>query len=132
MSNRSKKLEGEIGSFVKQYKRKAHAGYDPNDRRYDREIEEKIKHMTAEELSALMSGEEQIGNEIEDKWFNSEPIDGVKYQLNNKVKIVKGKFQGETGVVVSLVELSPEPKYNIELSKGNIIVIIESQTIGLL
>ena len=62
-SNRIKKLESEIGVFIQQYKRKAHAGMDPNDRRYDRKIEKKIKHMNPEELSRIMYGDDSEENE---------------------------------------------------------------------
>jgi len=55
-SKRSKKLEGDIGAFMKQYQRKAHAGGDPNDRWYDRKLEEKIKHMRPEELNNFLYG----------------------------------------------------------------------------
>ena len=55
-SKRKKKLEGEVGTFVKQYRRKAYPGHDPNDRRYDRSVEAKIKHMSAEELDELLNG----------------------------------------------------------------------------
>lgn len=58
-SRRTRKLEGDIGAFIKQYQRKAHAGMDPNDRGYDRKLEEKIKHMSPEELSDLMYGREE-------------------------------------------------------------------------
>lgn len=61
-SKRKKKLEGEIGAFMKQYKRKAHAGWDPNDRSYDRELEKKIKNMSPEELDELMRGEDEEEN----------------------------------------------------------------------
>lgn len=54
---RLKRLESEIGAFVKKYQRKAHAGWDPNDRTYDRELEKKIKNLPPEELDILMRGE---------------------------------------------------------------------------
>lgn len=54
ISKRKKRLEGEIGAFIRQYARKRHPGMDPNDRRYDREIERKIRQMKPEELDALM------------------------------------------------------------------------------
>jgi hypothetical protein len=50
-------LEGEIGAFVRQYARKKHAGHDPNDRRYDRELERRIKRMDPLELDLPMRGE---------------------------------------------------------------------------
>ncbi|WP_250461286.1 hypothetical protein [Microbulbifer litoralis] len=62
-SKRKKNLEGEIGAFMKQYARKAYPGWDPNDRSYDRKLEEKIKHMNPEELSELLYG----GSEDEEK-----------------------------------------------------------------
>jgi hypothetical protein len=59
MSKRKKKLQAEIGTFLKQYGRKAHAGHDPNDRSYDRAVEALIKRMKPEELDELMHGSEQ-------------------------------------------------------------------------
>lgn len=56
MSHRKKRLEGEIGAFIQQYRRKAHPTMDPNDRRYDREIEAIVMRMNAEELDELMNG----------------------------------------------------------------------------
>jgi len=40
--------------FVKQYARKAQKGEEPNDRNYDRKLEERIKRMSPEELDALL------------------------------------------------------------------------------
>jgi hypothetical protein len=47
-----------MGAFLRQYKRRAHPGYDPNDRGYDREIEEYIKRLKPEDLDVLLNGEE--------------------------------------------------------------------------
>jgi hypothetical protein len=58
-TRRSKsKLAGELGRFVQQYARRAQKGWDPNDRSYDRKIESKLKQLSPEELSELLSGEE--------------------------------------------------------------------------
>lgn len=51
------KLAGELGRFAQQYARRAHKGWDPNDRSYDRKIEEKMKRLPPEELSGLLSGD---------------------------------------------------------------------------
>ena len=48
-------LAGKLAVFVQQYKRKAHKGWDPNDRRYDRDIEDMMKRMKPEELSDLLA-----------------------------------------------------------------------------
>jgi hypothetical protein len=53
-SHRRRRLEGEIGTFLQQYARKAHRGHDPNDRGYDRDVEAAVQRMSAEELDALV------------------------------------------------------------------------------
>ncbi|HBG18672.1 MAG TPA: hypothetical protein DDY32_05200 [Desulfobulbaceae bacterium] len=58
-SKRKKALESQIGAFDRQYKRKAQKGVEPNDRRYDRNFEKKIKRMPPEELSDLLYGEDE-------------------------------------------------------------------------
>mgnify|MGYP001767429884 CR=1 FL=1 len=54
MSKRGKKLTKELGAFLKQYRRRAHKGWDPNDRTYSRDIERLVKKMKPEELDRLM------------------------------------------------------------------------------
>lgn len=49
-------LASKLGKFVQEYERKAQKGWDPNDRGYDRKVENVIKRLPAEELSELMSG----------------------------------------------------------------------------
>jgi len=52
------KLAAELGRFVHQYARKAHKNWDPNDRNYDRKLEEKMKRLSPEDLSELLSGDD--------------------------------------------------------------------------
>lgn len=40
--------------FVKQYARKGMPGIDPNDRSYDRDIEQMARRLSPEELDALL------------------------------------------------------------------------------
>ncbi len=49
----------EIGEFLRRYGRKKQKNWDPNDRTYDRRMEERIKHMDPEELDRLMRGESE-------------------------------------------------------------------------
>lgn len=48
----------DIRRFVRQYGRSASPGYDPNDRSYDREIEQAVRRMPPEELDRLMREDE--------------------------------------------------------------------------
>lgn len=52
------KLQQRVGPFFKQYARTSCSGYDPNDRGYDRKLEEKLKKLSPEEFDLLMNGEE--------------------------------------------------------------------------
>jgi hypothetical protein len=47
-----------MGAFLQQYRRKAQKGQEPNDRLYDRDIEQIIRKLKPEELHALLNDEE--------------------------------------------------------------------------
>jgi hypothetical protein len=58
-SNRTKaSLAGKLGRFVQEYGRKAQKGWEPNDRNYDRKLEAKMKKLSPEDLSELLSGDD--------------------------------------------------------------------------
>ncbi len=60
MSKKKRAIENEIGDFLRKYGRKKYPGKDPNDRAYDRKLENKIKQMDPEELDRLMhDGEDE-------------------------------------------------------------------------
>lgn len=48
----------ELRRFVEQYGRGASPGYDPNDRGYDRELEQKVKRMPPGQLDRLLREDE--------------------------------------------------------------------------
>lgn len=128
MIQKKRKVQREIGSFMRQYKRKAQSGQEPNDRKYDRNMERQIKNMDPTELSEIISGDgSAITQEIDELWFNLKPIAGVKFTLNDSVEIVKGKYMGQKVTVVLLIEVTPEPRYIVELSTGEGVNILESQ-----
>ena len=59
MAYNNKKIKSEYDAFIKQYGRKrGKNGGDPNDRNYDRKLEEKIKRMKPEELVELLKDDE--------------------------------------------------------------------------
>ncbi|CAB3759075.1 hypothetical protein BPA30113_02294 [Burkholderia paludis] len=62
-TNRTKnRLAGELNRFVLQYARKTQAS-EPNDRRYDRKLERKMKRLSPSELSDLLSQGDQESDE---------------------------------------------------------------------
>ncbi|MFM0046946.1 MULTISPECIES: hypothetical protein [Paraburkholderia] len=62
-SKRTKsRLAGELDRFVQQYARKAQPA-EPNDRKYDRKLEKKMKRLSPSALSDLLSEGEQEQDE---------------------------------------------------------------------
>jgi hypothetical protein len=53
---REDRRSAQVAAFLRQYARKSHAGQDPNDRRYSREIERMVKRMRPEDFDALLHG----------------------------------------------------------------------------
>ena len=59
MATKNKKfIAKEMGTFLRQYGRKAQKGRDPNDRSYDTNIEWMLKRLKPEEVDLLINGEE--------------------------------------------------------------------------
>jgi hypothetical protein len=58
MSQRKARLEGRLGSFMRQYARKKEHGQDPNDRKYDQKLKREIRRMNPAELDELLRGED--------------------------------------------------------------------------
>ena len=59
MAYSKKKIKAEYDLFAKKYARKkSRNGGDPNDRHYDRKLEEKIKRMKPEDLAEILNHEE--------------------------------------------------------------------------
>jgi hypothetical protein len=52
-----KRVQDEIGGFLRQYRRRAHRGMDPNDRLYDRHLEKVVKRMPPEDLQRAIDRE---------------------------------------------------------------------------
>ncbi|HEX9953170.1 MAG TPA: hypothetical protein VGB53_15475 [Rubricoccaceae bacterium] len=56
--------------------------------------------------------------EINALWFAEQLVPGVRFRLNDAVRIVSGPASGAEGSVISLDALEPEPTYLVELSGG--------------
>ncbi len=56
-------IKRDYGLFIKKIARKkSKNGYDPNDRSYDRRIEERLKRMKPEDINALINDDEDCTN----------------------------------------------------------------------
>ncbi len=127
LHKRKNRLCNEVGTFLTQYRRKAHPTHDPNDRNYDRDTEKRIKAMHPAELSELISGEgAEVNDEEEKAWFSGRNPVGVRFSLNQGVQL-KLRGREERGAVVSLLRVHPTPQYLIELSDGGEIEAFQNQ-----
>ncbi|MEN2468933.1 MULTISPECIES: hypothetical protein [Burkholderia] len=55
--NRQSRLAGELGVFVQRDGRRAQKHVDPNDRRYDHDVERTIARLSPAALSDLLAGD---------------------------------------------------------------------------
>ncbi len=52
---------------------------------------------------------------VGDRWLAGESIPGVHFALHDAIEIVGGQFDGERGIIVLLMGLTPEPSYLVSL-----------------
>jgi hypothetical protein len=53
-----------------------------------------------------------------DRWLAGELPEGVTFAHHDTVDITVGRYAGESGVVVLLLSLDPEPRYLVALGAG--------------
>ena len=53
-----------------------------------------------------------------DRWLAGDAIDGVLFARNDAVAITDGPNTGETGSIVLLMGIRPQPTYLVELASG--------------
>jgi len=124
MAKKKNRLEGELGAFVQQYARKSDPHSDPNDRRYDRTIEERVKRMDPEELSQLLHGSDDEDLEKDPQLFDI--VERLRQRLGSTAFIVVDHWEADPtaiGVasptnprVLAYLALSTSPgRYHVHL-----------------
>jgi hypothetical protein len=65
--------------------------------------------------------------ELESQWITTEGIPGVNCRFSDIVRIIVGEYSGQTGEVISLISVEPEPIYVVELpGNGKSVVLNQS------
>jgi hypothetical protein len=67
----------------------------------------------------------EIMSNYDDSWMAGESIPGVRFKLNDCVRIVAGRHAGAYGSVITLLNVAPEPRYLVELSSGVDIEVLQ-------
>jgi hypothetical protein len=57
--DKKQRLAAATARYLRQIGRKAQKGQEPNDRRFDRKLDEKLKRMRPEEVDALFRGDDE-------------------------------------------------------------------------
>jgi hypothetical protein len=67
-------------------------------------------------------------NEANKLWFESKPIEGIKFGLNDYVHITEGEYSGNHASVISLMSLEPVT-YLVELDlyTGGDVVVFQTE-----
>ena len=68
-----RQLSSDLGHFLRLYQRKAQKGVEPNDRRYDHEVERIFRRLKPEDLDVLLNGEEDERPDLSNEELQSEP-----------------------------------------------------------
>jgi len=67
-----------------------------------------------------------IPKNIEEAFYEGNLSQGINYKINDSVFVLKGELSGESGAVISIESLEPEPTYLVELGNGGDVVIAQS------
>jgi hypothetical protein len=60
-------------------------------------------------------------------FLNRESIPGVLFQHNDFVSIVSGSHKGHNGSLVSVLSLTPEPRFVVEIESGFDVETMQSE-----
>ncbi|HIH2746290.1 hypothetical protein L3V59_31755 [Burkholderia aenigmatica] len=63
--NRKSRLAGALGVFVKHYGRRAQKHLDPNDRRYDHDVERTMRRLSPADLSDLLADDDASADDAD-------------------------------------------------------------------
>lgn len=55
------------------------------------------------------------------------PIPGVLFEHNDYVQVVAGRHKGQTGSLVSILSLEPEPSFILESESGSDLRVLQSE-----
>ena len=53
-----------------------------------------------------------------DRWLAGDAVEGVTFARHASVSIVEGPHSGETGAIMLLTGIRPQPTYLVELGSG--------------
>jgi hypothetical protein len=67
-----------------------------------------------------------IPDELTHRWSTHQPIAGVAFLLNDSVRVVSGPYAGHEAAIITLLQLGPDPLYDIELGDGRTVSTSQS------
>ena len=71
-----------------------------------------------------------MDEKLRQAWYNGDRLQGVRFALNDSVTVLRGSCKGQTGSVISLETVEPEPAYDVELSDTGSTVTLRQEDLA--
>ncbi|MFY9621729.1 MAG: hypothetical protein WAQ99_18085 [Pyrinomonadaceae bacterium] len=65
--------------------------------------------------------------DLESRWITPEGIPDIAYRFSDLVQIKSGEYSGQTGEIIALISVQPEPVYGVILPPNEKFVIVPEQ-----
>jgi hypothetical protein len=78
-------------------------------------------------LSRRVVSSHVMAIDLAQAFLDHTPIPGVTFEHNDYVQIVRGEHAGQRGSLVTVLTLSPEPRFILELETGHDIEVLQSE-----
>jgi hypothetical protein len=68
-----------------------------------------------------------IDRDVQNRWILGNEIPGIKFSMNQRVRITAGAHAGTVGVLISIYEIESDPGFQLETDKGHDICVHQSE-----
>jgi hypothetical protein len=68
-----------------------------------------------------------IDREVQNRWILGEDVPGVKFRMQQIVRVRSGVHRGIVGELISLSAINPEPVFDLETDDGGDIFVGQSE-----
>jgi hypothetical protein len=73
----------------------------------------------------------RIDREMQKQWILGNPIAGVLFNMNERVRIISGPDSGKVGTLISIFEIGKDPGFQIETNDDRDLFVRQSQLASL-
>ena len=89
-------------------------------------VSKETRSLTADKIQQCWGEYKDLEKAI-DNWFENKEIKGITFALNDSVEVISGPFKSIRGSLISLIELIPIPRFQMETSSGGTIEVFQDE-----